>query len=68
MVASDMGITLLPQLATLNLGERDAIQYIKFSAPEPVRQISLVVRQGYSRMDCVRLIVKTVKKSALKLF
>jgi len=68
MVASGMGITLLPQLATLNLGENDAIQYIKFEAPEPVRQISLVVRQGYSRMECVRLVVKTIKTAVSGLF
>jgi len=61
MVASDMGITLLPQLATLNLGESSAIEYIKFEKPEPTRQISLVIREGYSRMECVRTVVKTIK-------
>lgn len=61
MVASDMGITLLPQLATLNLGESNAIQYIKFETPEPVRQISLVIRQGYPRMECVRAVVNIIK-------
>jgi len=68
MVASDMGITLLPQLATLNLGENNAIQYIKFETPEPVREISLVIRQGYSRMDCIRVVVKTIKTAVDGLF
>ena len=63
MVASNMGITLLPQLATLNLGVSNTIQYIKFEKPEPVRQISLVIRQGYSRMECVRSVVKQIKLS-----
>jgi len=68
MVASDMGITLLPQLATLNLGESNAIHYMKFEKPEPVRQISLVIRQGYSRLECVRAVVKTIKSATGELF
>ncbi len=68
MVASDMGITLLPQLATLNLGESNALQYIKFAPPEPVRQISLVIRQGYPRMECVRAVVNIIKTATERLF
>ena len=63
MVASDMGITLLPQLATLNLASTNTIRYIPFEHPQPVRQISLMIRPGYSRMECVRAVVGSVKTS-----
>lgn len=61
MVASEMGITLFPKLATLNLVLNNSVTYIPFEDPKPVRQISLVIRQGYSRMECVRAVVKTIK-------
>lgn len=63
MVASNRGITLLPKLATLNLANSALINYISFTKPQPVRQISLVVRSGYSRLACVREVVKSIKGS-----
>lgn len=63
MVASNMGITLLPKLATLNTSLTKTINYISFEKPEPVRQISLLIRSGYSRMECVRAVAKSVKAS-----
>lgn len=65
MVASNMGITLLPKLATLDFSSHSNLQYIAFQSPQPTREISLVCRSGYARMDCVRVIAKTVK-SAIK--
>ena len=61
MVTSDMGITLLPKLATVNLGKNNRIHYIRFEDPEPTRQISLVVRPGYSRMECARVVEDIIK-------
>jgi LysR family hydrogen peroxide-inducible transcriptional activator len=63
MVASNMGITLLPQLATLNLGSTNNINYIPFAVPKPFRQISLIIRPGYARMQCVRTLVSSIKQS-----
>lgn len=63
MVASNRGITLLPKLATLNLANSNMINYIGFTEPQPVRQISLVVRSGYSRLACIREVVKSIKSS-----
>jgi LysR family hydrogen peroxide-inducible transcriptional activator len=65
MVASNIGITLFPQLATLNFSQNNTIKYIDFVQPVPSRRISLLVRQGYSRMDCTRGIVGSIKKSFL---
>lgn len=63
MVASNMGITLLPKLATLNYSSNDNIQYIPFEEPQPTREISLVCRSGYARMACVRALVTSVRAS-----
>jgi len=63
MVASNTGVTLLPHLATLNVGDNNNIQYIEFTSPVPTRKISLVVRSGYSRMECVRQVVSTIRTS-----
>lgn len=63
MVASDMGITLLPALAAQGRLSNESINYVEFSAPVPVRGISLVIRPNYSRMQCVRSIVATVRQT-----
>lgn len=63
MVANGLGITLLPKLAALDNNPAKNICYIPFKDPQPIRQISLVIRPNYSRMVCVRGIVKTVRDS-----
>lgn len=68
MVASNMGITLLPKLATLNLVPGNAIRYIPFATPPPVRLISLLVRPGYSRLACIREVVSSIRASVNGLF
>ncbi len=68
MVASNMGVTLLPELATLNRSDHENICYTRFQSPEPNRQISLLIRPGYSRMACVRQIVSSVKISMQTVF
>jgi len=39
------------------------IDYIPFGDLKPNRQISLMLRPGYSRMKCVRAVVASVKES-----
>ena len=63
MVASGMGITMLPALAASGNVASDNISYCQFQQPQPVRGISLVIRPNYSRMQCVRAIVASVRKS-----
>jgi len=67
MVASNMGITLLPKLATLNPLSNQDINYIPFIKPQPTREISLLCRTGYPRMDCVRTVATTVRNSVTPL-
>jgi LysR family hydrogen peroxide-inducible transcriptional activator len=61
MVASGMGITLIPELA-IKEGEH-GLQYTHFKAPVPTREICLLVRPNYSRMECVRALVSSIKAS-----
>lgn len=63
MVSSNMGITLLPQLATVNHHSSNTINYLPFEDPKPHRQISLMLRSGYSRMECIRAVVGSIKES-----
>lgn len=63
MVASNMGITLLPELATKSLDATNTLKYIPFVKPKPNRLISLVLRSGYSRMECIRAVVGSIKTS-----
>jgi LysR family hydrogen peroxide-inducible transcriptional activator len=61
MVASRAGITLMPALSTNNK-YGDNLCYIPFQNPAPSREIVLLIRPKYGRMDCVREIVSTVRK------
>jgi LysR family hydrogen peroxide-inducible transcriptional activator len=63
MVSSNMGVTLLPQLATIHHNTANTISYVSFEEPKPNRQISLMIRTGYSRMECIRAVVSSIKES-----
>ncbi|MFT5816177.1 MAG: LysR family hydrogen peroxide-inducible transcriptional activator, partial [Psychroserpens sp.] len=65
---SNMGITLLPQLATINYAPQKHIHYIPFESPQPVREISLLCRAGYARMESVRAVVNEVRQAVTGLF
>lgn len=68
MVASGIGMTMLPRLATHNLDDTHRIRYIRFKAPEPTRNISLLIRPNYSRMTCVREVVACVREVMKQVF
>lgn len=63
MVASGMGMTMIPRLATQTNTSDSSLAYLRFQAPEPTRQISLLIRPNYSRMACVREVVACIKAS-----
>ena len=65
MIASGMGITLMPALATQQRLANTNICYRQFSNPQPVRGISLVIRPHYSRMHCIKAIVTSIKTSMM---
>jgi LysR family transcriptional regulator, hydrogen peroxide-inducible genes activator len=61
MVAANMGITLLPELAVGARNDSSDLRYIDFQAPAPSRRIVLLVRQNYTRLEPVRQIVATIR-------
>jgi len=61
MVAANMGITLLPELAVGPHSDESDLRYIDFQAPAPERRIVLLVRQNYTRLECVRQIVSVIR-------
>lgn len=63
MVASGLGITLLPQLAVRPADEVQGLSYVPFSEPPPSREICLLVRPNYSRMEAVRAMVGTIRQA-----
>ena len=60
MVASGIGITLIPELAVDPARDR-GICYRSFSKPEPSRRIVALVRKGYPRMTCVEKVVRVIR-------
>lgn len=63
MVAANIGITLLPELATRKqVVEGSDVSYIQFQQPAPSRRVVMLVRQHYTRMECVREIVSIIRK------
>ncbi|MDO6462499.1 DNA-binding transcriptional regulator OxyR [Granulosicoccaceae sp. 1_MG-2023] len=63
MVASGSGITLLPKLAVTSQPASQMIRYIPFEAPQPTREISVVIRPHFPRMECVRRVVASIRQS-----
>lgn len=64
LVNSYGGYTLLPELATDNLGENTKL--IEFEKPTPVREIGLVYRREHYKQDLIEAIAETVKESIPK--
>jgi len=63
MVSSKRGITMLPALSTVNTSSNNTIKYINFEEPQPIREISLLVRPNYARTECIRSIVGSIRHS-----
>jgi LysR family hydrogen peroxide-inducible transcriptional activator len=62
MVASGIGITLLPWLATPGPGDDGLLRYIPLRSPPPSRQISIVWRKSYTRVAAVAALRQAVLK------
>lgn len=66
MVASGLGITLLPESAVNihHFGEGDAAVIKRFITPEPTRTIALAWRASFPRHQAIDCIIKAVSESA----
>lgn len=63
MVGSGLGITLMPQLAVREADRAQGLQYVPFGDPPPSREICLLVRPNYSRMEAVRAMVASIRQA-----
>ena len=63
IVDQDNGITLLPELATLGMSERELEKVRTFSHPVPVREVSLVVHKSFVKKGLTKALYDSVKSS-----
>jgi LysR family hydrogen peroxide-inducible transcriptional activator len=57
MVASGVGITLIPEMA---MKKGDGIAYIPFAKPAPSRSIGLAWRKSSARMPCIKVLTESM--------
>ena len=65
MVASNLGITVLPISATISQYQNPLIKVIPFQAPVPTRRIALAWRKSYGRVQAVEEIAKAMRTLAM---
>ncbi len=63
MIAANAGITLMPELAVLNEGQRQGVKYIPCVDPEPQRTITLIYRPGSPLRARYERVASAVKKA-----
>lgn len=61
MVASNLGITVLPCSATAERYHNPLIKVIPFAAPAPTRRIAIAWRKSYVRLEAVEKIAESIK-------
>ena len=52
MVASGMGVTVVPQLSVPQ-GPQPHVAYLKFEAPVPTRRVVLAWRRSFTRYEAI---------------
>lgn len=70
MVASNLGITVLPCSAATERYINPLVKVIPFSAPVPTRRVALAWRKSYARelaVICVADAIKTIESNCLKM-
>jgi LysR family transcriptional regulator, hydrogen peroxide-inducible genes activator len=66
MVASNLGLTVLPASATIERYQNPLIKVVPFTKPAPKRRIALAWRKSYGREKAVEEIAKSIRQ--LKVF
>ena len=56
MVASGLGITVLPKMSLQSHVENTKVNFIEFKSPIPSRRVSLVWRKSFSRTKAIKKI------------
>ncbi len=61
MVERNQGITILPELATLDFEDKHKVLIRKFASPAPVREVSLVAHKNFAK----KAVLKALKTAIL---
>ena len=70
MVASNLGVTVLPSSAATERYTNPLVKVIPFSAPVPVRRVALAWRKSYARelaISCVADSIRQIKSDCLQM-
>ncbi len=62
MVASNLGLTVLPASATIERYQNPLIKVVPFTKPAPKRQIALAWRKSYGREKAVEEIAQSIRQ------
>ncbi len=60
MVDKNGGMTILPELATVDFGDAQIEKVRYFDAPEPVREVSLVTNDHFVRLSVLNYLIETI--------
>ena len=65
MVASGIGITVLPNSAKPAIGDEGLLRYLPFEDPPPYRRVSLAWRKSYPRVAAIEALRQAILKAGL---
>ncbi len=62
MVASNLGITVLPCSAVVERYSNPLVKVVPFEPPAPIRRIALAWRKSYGRQQAIEKIMEAIKQ------
>jgi LysR family hydrogen peroxide-inducible transcriptional activator len=62
MVASNLGLTVLPASATISRYENPLIKVIPFKKPIPTRKIALAWRKSFGREQSIKVLGEAIRQ------
>jgi len=62
MVASNLGITVLPCSAVVERYSNPLVKVVPFKSPAPIRRIALAWRKSYGRQQAIEKIIEAIKQ------
>jgi LysR family transcriptional regulator, hydrogen peroxide-inducible genes activator len=66
MVASGLGVSVLPASALAPRYASDLVHAIEFTQPKPSRRVGIAYRTGYARQDAIELVKRCVRALPLE--
>lgn len=66
MVASNLGITVLPAMATASRYQSPLLKVVPFTAPAPTRRIALAWRKSFVRKEAIDVLAKVMQTLPFK--